>query len=71
MKIKLTRTIDLNRLALDDWMSDLGYDDEIAEEGDAFIRKFVQDWIWFNGSIGLERDVLRYQKMHERAGVTA
>ena len=71
MKIKLTRTIDLNRLALDDWMSDLGYDDEIAEEGDAFIRKFVQDWIWHRGSIDLERDVLRYQKMHERAGVTA
>jgi len=64
MKIKITRTIDLNRLAVGDWMSDLGYEDEIAEQGDAFIRKFVQDWIWFKGSIDLESAVLRYQKLH-------
>jgi hypothetical protein len=62
MKIKLTRTIDLDRQAVIDFMSDIGYDEEIAEQGDAFIREYIRDWIWFSGSGGLEDQVMRYTK---------
>ena len=66
MRINLNRTIDIDRRVLIDFVSDLGYEDEIAEQGDSFIREFVQDWIWFSGSGSLEDRVARYELAHER-----
>ena len=67
MKIKLTRTIDLDRQSVIDFMSDLGYDEEIAEQGDAFIRQYICDWIWFSatGEGGLEEKAMAYKVMSD------
>ena len=62
MRITLDRTIELHYEALLDFMSDLGYDDEIEAQGENFVREYVKQWIWLQGSVSLQEHVMKYKK---------